>query len=84
MATWYLAKPNFNLRIEEVEVVSETPAFVTLKSGRKKKKVGKYGEYFKDREDAKACIIRKKEGEISDLLAQIEQKKAEIEKANAL
>ena len=82
--TLYLAKHSHNIRIEEVEIVSETAQFVTLQSGRREKKITDYGSYFPTRQEAKDFIIRKKTSDMKMAETRLAQACAELEKANAL
>lgn len=83
MANWYLARPAF-VRIETAEVVSETEAFVTLANGRRDKKSTDYGEYLKDREEAKAFILRYLLAEKTAMFERIANIERKIEDANNL
>ena len=71
-------------QIEEVEIKSETPSFVTLPNGRRDARVSQYTEYHESREAAKQAILSRLLAKKRTLASQIQRLESDIEKANAL
>ena len=83
MITYYHAQFN-TIHISEIEIVSETPAFVTLKSGRREAKQSQYHAFHTSHEAAKSDILARLEEKRRTRQIQLEWVESEIEKANAL
>lgn len=83
MQTLYRAN-HFSGLIEEVDIISGTPAFVTLTNGRKEQRVSEIQTYHETREEAKQAILNRllaRQRAISDQIESIERK---IKRASAL
>ncbi len=78
MAIWY--KASFG-EIEEVEIVSNTEKFVTLKSGRKNAISTDWFWYRRSREEVKAAMVSKYEEERNIKEAHLRQAQKKLDDA---
>jgi hypothetical protein len=83
METWHIAKYATD-KIKTANVISETPSFVMLESGRKEAKSSNYGTYHPTHESAKQDILLRLYTEKQRLFESIASIERRIEEAAKL
>lgn len=79
---WY--RVNFIGEVSRVEVLKETPQFVSIKEWGREHRRNKAGEFFPTFEEMKRYLVEKNQSKVRHLEDQLNYARKQLEKAEAM